>query len=292
MSRSRRPALAAEAERRNREQLARLGAAIRSARLRRRLSQRELAARAGIAAVSISRLERGLGGVHSVDTLQRVCLALGVPLRVEVGRDPREEAADAGHLAIQELLLRLARACGRTGAFELPTRPSDPSRSADVGSRDDRYRVLILQEAWNRLEDIGGGARSTARKVTEAEGLAALVGADRPLGSAADRSARAADRSARAADRSARAADRSAWTANEGDRPNGPPYRVASVWVLRATKHNRDLVRRYPEVFAARFPGSSHGWVRALTLGVVPPTDPGLVWCDVAATRLYPWRRR
>lgn len=70
----------------------------------------------------------------------------------------------------------------------------------------------------------------------------------------------------------------------------GPESSVALVWVVRATARNRALVARYPEVFAARFPGSSRRWVEALTTGSVPPGQPGLVWCDVGATRLYAWR--
>jgi hypothetical protein len=61
--------------------------------------------------------------------------------------------------------------------------------------------------------------------------------------------------------------------------------------VVRATARNRQLVARYPEVFASRFPGSSIGWVRALATGTEPPAEPGLVWCDANATRLYAWRR-
>jgi hypothetical protein len=67
--------------------------------------------------------------------------------------------------------------------------------------------------------------------------------------------------------------------------------RVASVWIVRATARNRQLVERYPEVFATRFPGSSRRWVEALTTGAEPPAEPGLVWCDVGATRLFEWRR-
>jgi hypothetical protein len=66
---------------------------------------------------------------------------------------------------------------------------------------------------------------------------------------------------------------------------------VGLVWVVRATARNRALVARYPEVFASRFPGSSRRWLDALTTGAAPPGQPGLVWCDVGATRLYEWRR-
>jgi transcriptional regulator with XRE-family HTH domain len=69
------------------------------------------------------------------------------------------------------------------------------------------------------------------------------------------------------------------------------PYAVHGLWVIRATTRNRGIIARYPEVFARRFPGSSRAWVRALTGGEAAPAEPGLVWCDVAATRLLEWRR-
>ena len=71
----------------------------------------------------------------------------------------------------------------------------------------------------------------------------------------------------------------------------GRPATVTGCWVVRATRRNRELVSRYAEVFAARFPASSAGWARALTDGAEPPSEPGLVWCDARATRLYAWRR-
>lgn len=67
------------------------------------------------------------------------------------------------------------------------------------------------------------------------------------------------------------------------------PHAVGVVWEVRASIRNRALVARYPEVFAAWFPGSSFGWVRALATGTVLPGQPGLAWCDVAGTRLFAW---
>jgi transcriptional regulator with XRE-family HTH domain len=249
MVRRRRPRLTSEATRRNLQHLIRLGDEVRSARRRRRLSQRALAARAGVGQATVSRLERGRGGGLTLDAWQRIALALGRDLEVRLSRGPIAEPADAGHLAVQELILRLAAKAGFHGRFEMATRPADPARSADIGLRDDHRRRLVLVEAWNTFADLGAAGRSTDRKVAEAEQLAVATG-------------------------------------------QGQPYSVHSCWVVRATARNRALVARYPAIFATRFPGSSLGWVRALTQGTEPPSQLGLVWCDVAASRLLAWRRR
>lgn len=249
MSRLKRQELAAEARRRNLDQLAALGGSVKDSRGRRRWTQDELGERAGVSRGSVSRIERGLGGGQSLDTWQRVALAAGTPLIVKLQRDPLEDTADAGHLAMQELVLRVGRRAGFARTFELAMRPSEPWRSTDVGLRNDRRRILLLCECWNTFGDIGAAARSSARKLADAEELAVLAGGVQP-------------------------------------------YRVASCWVVRDTRRNREVVRRYPEVFAARFPGSSRGWVEALTNGAEPPREQGLVWCDVDATRLFAWRRR
>jgi transcriptional regulator with XRE-family HTH domain len=243
----RRPRLAVEAERRNREQQGRIGAEIQAMRERRGWTRIELAARAGLGRMVESRIERGMAA-PDLDALQRIAIALDRPLIVSFGgRDPAERTTDAGHLAIQELVLRLGRAAGYTGSFELPSRPAEPWRSVDVGLASDVRRRLILSECWNTIGDVGAAARSSARKVADLDALAT-----------------------------------GRW---------GVGASVGLVWVVRASARNRGLIGRYPEVFASRFPGSSRGWVNALTTGSPPPTEPGLVWCDVGATRLYAWRR-
>ena len=239
--------------------MSRLGAELRASRRRRGLSQAAIAQRASLSTSAVSDIERGWGGSYSLDVLQLVARVVGRTALVKLTADVRAEPADAGHLAIQELVLRLARQVGFARAFELPTRASDPRRSADVGLSDDRRRLLVLVECWNTIGDVGAAARAAERKRAEAEALAV---ASAPLG------------------------------------PDGSaePYRVRGCWVVRATARNRALVARYPEIFASRFPGSSAAWLRVLT-GVAepptePPTGPGLVWCDVASTRLFAWRRR
>jgi DNA-binding XRE family transcriptional regulator len=61
---------------------------------------------------------------------------------------------------------------------------------------------------------------------------------------------------------------------------DGEPYRVATLWLLRDSAANRALVRRYPAILAAEFPGSSRRWVDALEHGTEPPGDRGIAWID------------
>lgn len=237
-----------EADRRNREHLARLAQEVRRSRRRRRHTQAQLGSAVGLSRSTISALERGQGASHTLDTWQRIGVALGRPVEVRLAPDALAEPADAGHLAIQELVLRVTRTAGYHGSFELPTRPAEPWRSVDVGPRDDRRRRLLLIEYWNAVVDVGAAARMTARKQAEAEQLAAAFGGD-------------------------------------------APYAVSCCWVMRATRRNRELVARFPAVLSSRFPGSSKRWIEALTDGAEPPSEPGLVWCDLRATGIYPWRR-
>ena len=196
----------------------------------------------------VSRIERGVGGM-TVDALQRVALAVGRPLVLDLQRDTLGGTADAGHLAMQELVLRAGRRAGFDGRFELAMRPSEPWRSTDVGLINDRMRMLLVVECWNTIGDVGAAARASSRKLAEASALAAA-------------------------------------------RWGEEPAMVGLVWVVRASTRNRAIVARYPEVFAARFPGSSADWLATLTAGARPPEHPGLVWSDVPATRLIAWRRR
>jgi transcriptional regulator with XRE-family HTH domain len=228
-----------------------LGPAVRNGRLRLRLTQAQLAERTGVHQSWISRIELGRGRGVALETWIAIGVVLGQPLAISFSRplDALRGPTDAGHLAMQEGLLMLARETGRYASFELPTRPADPSRSIDVCVRDARHRVLIIEEAWNTFGDVGAAARSTARKRAEAADLAASI-------------------------------------------DNGPLYRVASVWVVRPSAANRNLLARFPGIFGAACPGSSRGWTHALTSTDGPPDAPGLVWLDPSSGRVTEWRRR
>ena len=247
-TKKRRSRLEAEAIRLLQSDLRALGQKIRAARIRRGWTQRELGRRAELAQQTVSQIERGDGATLSVASWKRVTSVLDLFFAIKLGRDALELPADAGHLGIQELILRLGRANGYDRTFELPTRSGDPMRSTDVGLVSHAKRRLIRIECVNTFGNIGDAVRSSDRKDREAEGLAISLG-------------------------------------------HGTPYSVHTCWVIRSTRRNREILARYPEIFSSRFTGSSRKWVEALTTGSEPPGEPGLVWCDVAATRLFDWRR-
>ena len=183
----------------------------------------------------IGELELGKGASAPLTLWVRLGTAVDRPFAASFLRDLHEvpEPIDAGHLAAQEVVLRLARRAGRSGEFALPTRRSGSPGVVDVAIRDDIQRVLILVEIWNRLSDLGAASRSTSRKTGEVEGAILPTG-----------------------------------------------FRLASCWLLVDHAANRAIVRRFPEIVRARFPGSSLVWVRALVEGSEPPTSPGIAWVD------------
>jgi len=249
--------LAGQAGRINFEQLARLGGELRVARQRRRLTQEQLGDLAGLSRSAISTIERGRGGSHTLDAWQRLALAVDRPMRIELRRDAREVPADAGHLAIQELILRLGRRAGSRGSFELPTRPSDPSRSSDVGLRDDRRRILILVECWNTFGDLGAAIRSTNRKLAEAAELAIAIRGERPYRVAG------------------------CWVVRDVERNRRLVATYPELFASRFAGSSALWVRALAGA-SGEGPGSRPE----------PPAELGLVWCDARATRLFAWRRQ
>lgn len=224
---------------------AKAGSELVQARKRRRLTQAALAGRIGISRARLAAIEAGRGGGAPLEVWFSLAEALGRYLRFEFARDPLQEPSDAGHLSIQELVLRVAQPAGWERAFEARSRASGSDRSVDVRLLDRIGRRLVIAECWNTFGDLGAAARSSNDKVRDAEQQAVAI-------------------------------------AGEGE-----PFEVGLVWIVRDTKANRALVNRYEHIFATRFPGSSAQWVATLTKRGPMPKEPGLVWCDVNATRLF-----
>ena len=174
MARPRRPPRAVRAADHDREMLAAFGRNVRESRLQATLTQRQLAASAGVSESTLRRVERGASASISVDTFQRIGYALDRPVAVQLGRGTGEPI-DAGHLAMQELVVRLVGNAGYRPRVELPAVRHGTWRSSDVAAMRAADHSLLGIECWNTIGDLGAGFRSSDRKRHDLEELAAAI---------------------------------------------------------------------------------------------------------------------
>lgn len=156
-----------------------LGQEVRASRLRRKLTQKVLATKTGVSRSQIAKIETGRGvGVRAAEWFA-LADALGRYLRFELARDQLAAPVDAGHLDIQQLVLRLARQAGFDDRHvELPGRSG--SGWTDVGLVRRASRTLALIECVNTVGDLGASFRSSDRKFADAVQLAAALGGEGP----------------------------------------------------------------------------------------------------------------
>ena len=73
----------------------------------------------------------------------------------------------------------------------------------------------------------------------------------------------------------------------------GADWHVEGLLIVRGTQRNRRLIGGLKALFAARYPASSHAWLRALGQSAVRMPDAGgLAWTDVKGEHLLPARLR
>jgi transcriptional regulator with XRE-family HTH domain len=214
-----------------------LGRALRDARLSRRVTQREAAARAGLSQACWSGLERGRAAAFSLRVWVRAGDAVGSDLRAYLERaTATSEPRDQVHLRHQALMARKAA----PGGWQImPEADLGGAGVADILLTRGAQAVLV--EVWDYFSDVGAAFRSWDRK------LARIA--------------------------------------------VGGYEQVSGVWVVRATRRNRELVGNHREVFRARFPERGTSWLGALeSPGRPAPVRAGLLWVSVRGDRLYPAR--
>jgi transcriptional regulator with XRE-family HTH domain len=155
-----------------------VGAEVRASRVRRRMREETLASKVGVTRARLAQLEAGKAAGAPPEVWFALAEALDRYLRFEFARDPQAETADAGHLDIQELLLREAKPGGWERAFEARSRPDGSDLSIDVRLIDRKGRRLVIGECWNTFGDLGKATRSSERKLGDAEAHAVAIAGD------------------------------------------------------------------------------------------------------------------
>lgn len=151
-----------------------MGHAVRQARERRGLRQAGVAAKVGLSQARLADLEAGRGGGTPAEVWFALAEALGLFLRFEFGRDPQQDVRDAGHLDIQELVVRVATAAGWQAEWESRSN----RRWIDVRLVDRKRRRILIVECINTVGDLGEAVRSSDDKVREAEQRAVAIAGD------------------------------------------------------------------------------------------------------------------
>ena len=144
----------------------RVGSVIKALRLRKRWTQTQLAAAAGVSPSLISRLERGRHDTTSLEVLRRVFAALDA--RVELV--PRWRAGeldrliDARHAGMTEILgRRLADLSGWEVLPEVTFSIFGERGAIDILAWHPVHRALLIIEVKSGLDDIGGLLRQVDR---------------------------------------------------------------------------------------------------------------------------------
>ncbi len=236
---------------------ARLGTALREARWRSGFRQRDVADRAGISQSFVSRLERGRAVCVSLETWSVVAASVGEQFVAFLEAAPgADRPRDLEHVRRQSAVVEIAAQGGWVARPELALDPGlGRSRSIDVALVRPDARQAVVVEIWDWFDDVGAGLRGLDAKVAI---LAARL----------EKEASGSDRA-------------------PGSTRDPRPWTARGLYVVRDTRRNRTLLDELRPLFAARFGGSSVGWLRALTdPDVAPPAGDGLLWSDRAGGHL------
>lgn len=126
----------------------RFGLGLRALRIRRRLTQDQLAARAGVSRPVIGRIERGQADRVAVHTLQRIAAALGARIDVRLlwQGEGLDRLLDARHAGLVEYAVSLLNANGWETAAEASFNVQGERGSVDVlGFHPSTASLLVIE---------------------------------------------------------------------------------------------------------------------------------------------------
>ena len=229
----------------------RLGTSLRESRTRAGLRQADVAERARLSQSFVSHLERGHGRDTSIETWAIVAAAVGEQLAAFLERAP---GADPPRDVEHLRRQHLVIEVAARGAWQ--ARPEFTIDDATTRSR--AIDVVLL--------------RSVHREAIAVEVWDLLTDVGAAMRSLEGKVSMLTRRFA-------------------PDRTGPAGWIVRGLWVVRGTHRNRAILAEFQPIFAARFPGRSSEWLRALTDPATPiPSRDSLCWTDAKATRLIAWR--
>lgn len=150
------------------------GRGFRALRIRRRLTQDDLAGRAGVSRGVIARIERGGAATVTVATLEKVGAPLGarVVCRLSWNGEGLDRLLDASHAAIVEQVVRLLGGAGWLVATEVSFNHFGERGSIDILAFHPGTRLLLVIEVKSVVPDVQAALVTLDRKERLALGIA------------------------------------------------------------------------------------------------------------------------
>ena len=144
----------------------RLGRQVRALRCRRGWRQVDLAAAAGVARSTVSRVERGLAGGVTADALDRLSRSLGARLSVQLtwNGEALDRLMDAEHAALVERVANELRTCGWEVTIEATFAIGGERGSVDVLGYHAARGVVVVVEVKTVVPDMQAMLSSLDRK--------------------------------------------------------------------------------------------------------------------------------
>jgi transcriptional regulator with XRE-family HTH domain len=151
-----------------------LGRSMRAIRIRKRLTQEQLARRIGVSRGVVARLEQGHGSRVSVAMLDRVALALGARLVVRLSwqGEGLDRLLDGRHAATVEEVVRILRSAGWELATEVSFNEFGERGSIDILAAHLPTRRLLVIEVKTAIADAQDLLSTLDRKVRLAPRIA------------------------------------------------------------------------------------------------------------------------